>query len=62
MGTPEGGILLEWETEAVDLTLEFDELGHIIAYVKTQYLECEGPVVEHWNTVVDAMSHLWSHD
>ena len=62
MGTPEGGVLLEWDTDDVDLTLEFDELGRTIAYVKTQYAECEGPVTEHWNIVVDAISRLWSHD
>ena len=62
MGTPEGGVLLEWETEDVDLILEFGEMGQINAYVRTQYVECEGSVREHWSIIWDALDRLWFHD
>lgn len=62
MGTPEGGVILEWETEDVDLILEIGEEGHNNAYVRTQHAECEGPVHEHWNMICDALDRLWFHD
>ena len=62
MGTPEGGVILEWETEDVDLILEFGEIGQTNAYARMQHVECEGPVHEHWNIIFDALDRLWFHD
>ena len=58
MGSSEGGVLLEWETDDVDLILEFEALGNVNTYVRTPTAEVEGPVEEHVTHVIEALSRL----
>ena len=58
MGSTEGGVLLEWETDEVDLILEFEDLGVVSAYVRMGQTEVEGPVPEHLEAVRDAFGCL----
>ena len=59
MASTEGGVLLEWETEEVDLILEFQAMGDVIAHVRTESCETEGPVGDQIDRVAEAFSCLW---
>lgn len=57
-GSTEGGVLLEWVTDGVELVLEFDDQGEVSAYVRMGQTETEGPVLEYQETVRAALVRL----
>ncbi len=57
-GSTEGGVLLEWAVDDVELVLEFEEQGDVSAYVRMGQTELEGPVHEHQETVRVALARL----
>lgn len=59
MASTEGGVLLEWQTEEVDLILEFESRGEVNAHVRTESLETEGPAGDQIDRVAEAFSRLW---
>ena len=59
MGSTEGGVLIEWQTEEVDLILEIESSGEVNAHVRTESQETEGPAGDQINRVVEALSRPW---
>ena len=57
-GSTEGGVLLEWAVDDVELVLEFEDQGEVSAYVRMGQTELEGPVHEHQETVRVALTRL----
>ena len=57
-GSTEGGVLLEWAADDVELVLEFEDHGEVSAYVRIGQTELEGPVHEHQETVRVALARL----
>ena len=58
MASTEGGVLVEWDADGVEVVIEFPARGCANVYVKTPHAEAEGPVTGHLDDLSQALSHL----
>lgn len=58
MASTEGGVLVEWDADGVEVIVEFPARGCVNVYVKTPRAEAEGPVTGHLDDLSQALSHL----
>lgn len=58
MASTEGGVLVEWDADGVEVIIEFAARGCVNVYLKTPRAEAEGPVEDHLDDLSEALSHL----
>lgn len=58
MASTEGGVLVEWDADVVEVIIEFPARGCVNVYLKTPRAEAEGPVEDHLDDLSEALSHL----
>ena len=58
MASVSGGVLLEWESDEVDLFLDLGPNAIVAVYVRRADSEEEGPLLEHHEAVADALDRL----
>ena len=58
MASTEGGVLVEWDADGVEVIIEFPARGCVNVYLKTPRTEAEGPVKDHLDDLSEALSHI----
>ena len=58
MASTEGGVLVEWDADSVEVIIEFPVRGCVNVYLKTPRTEAEGPVEDHRDDLSEALSRL----
>jgi hypothetical protein len=58
MASTEGGVLVEWDADGVEVIIEFPAQGCVNVYLKTPRAEAEGPVADHLDDLSEALSHV----
>ncbi len=58
MVSKEGGVLVEWDADGVEVIIEFPPRGCVNVYLKTPRAEAEGPVEDHLDDLSEALSHF----
>lgn len=56
MASTEGGVLVEWDADSVEVIIEFSARGCVNVYLKTPRTEAEGPVEDHLDDLSEALS------
>ncbi|MDE0668378.1 MAG: hypothetical protein OXI48_05050 [bacterium] len=58
MASTEGGVLVEWDADDVEVIIEIPPRGGVNVYFKTARAEVEGPVEDHLADLSEALSHV----
>ncbi len=58
MASTEGGVLVEWDADGVEVIIEFPVRGCVSVYLKTPRAEVEGPVEDHLHDLSEALSYF----